>query len=90
MCCAACGASEPPEKNTPGNFGACTLGVYCFFVDFCTVLRSDCCFFIDLCVFPSFLGYPSRVRPCCAACGASELSEKTRPGILEHVPSVFY
>ena len=30
-------------------------------------------------IYFSVLGSPSRVRVCCAACGASEPSEKTRP-----------
>ena len=32
-----------PRKNTPWNFGACTLWVLLIFVDFCTTLISFCC-----------------------------------------------
>ena len=40
----------------------------------------DCCWFLnDVDIFLLVLGSPSRVRVCCAACGASEPSEKTRP-----------
>ena len=53
--------------------------------------------YIDLCWFAwffvclyVFLRSPSRVCVCCAACGASPTSEKHAPGILEHVPYVFY
>ena len=38
----------------------------------------------------SVLVSPSRVRVFCAACGASEPQEKTRPGFLENVPYGFY
>ena len=41
-------------------------------------------------IFLSALGSPGRVRVCCAACDASGPSEKTPPGILEHVPHGFY
>ena len=35
--------------------------------------------FLDFEYILSLLGSPGRVRVCCAACGASEPSEKTRP-----------
>ena len=53
------------------------------FIDFCL-------FFIYLNVFLPALGSPSRVRVCCAACGASNPQKKHAPGFLEHVPYVFY
>ena len=46
-------------------------------------------YFRILNIFLSALVSPSRVRVCCAVCGASEHPEKTRPGILEHVPYGF-
>ena len=54
------------RKTRTWNFGACTLCVLLNFVNF-------------VYVFLSVLGSPSRVRVCCAACGASEPSEKTSP-----------
>ena len=66
MCCAACGTSEPSEKTPPGFWSMYLMGfsdIHGFVVDFV--------------IFVSALRSPSRVRVCCAACGASEPSEKT-------------
>ena len=40
--------------------------------------------------FLAVLGSPSRVRVCCAACGAQNLQKKHVPEILEYVPDGFY
>ena len=80
MCDALPAALQNPQKKHALEFWSMYLTG---FIDFSGFLH-------DSDIFLLFLGSPSRVRVCCAACGASEPSEKTRPGILEHVPYVFY
>ena len=70
---------EPPEKYVPDFLEY----VPYHFSDFLQLL-------LDFRIFVSVLGSPGRVHVCCTACGASEPSEKHVPGILEHVPGVFY
>ena len=79
VCCTACGTLEPREKTRTGFLEHVPYGFYWFVV-----------FFNDFNIFLLVLGSPSKVRLCCAACGASEPSEKSTPEILEHVPSGFY
>ena len=80
VCVALPAALRRPQKNTPLKFWSMYLMA---FIDLCW-------FCFDFGIFLQVLGSPSRVCVCCAACGASPTSEKHAPGILEHVPYVFY
>ena len=80
MCVALPAALQNPQKKHVLDFWSMYL-----------MCSTDFAVFVyNLNVFLYALESHSRVRVCCAACGTSEPSEKTRPGILEHVPYVFY
>ena len=79
VCVALPAAPRTSRKNMSWKFWSTyPMG----FIVFCYLLH-------NCCISLSVLRYPSRVRVCCAACGAQNLQKKHVPEILEHIPYGF-
>ena len=69
--------SRDAQSSPWANDGS--LSIFAHFYRYPSMLLHISWFLLICSIFSSVLGSPSRVRVCCAACGTSEPSEKTRP-----------